>query len=111
MRYASPPFTWRDLTVLAFLSVLVSGLGVRAVHSARSGGHRTACASNLRQIGQAILIYANANKGAFPRTLFAPSDTPVPTAYTGVHAGDPFGPGGPSVPALGEVIDGSPPNA
>jgi prepilin-type processing-associated H-X9-DG protein len=32
------------------------------------------CASNLRQIGQGIQMYANENKGNFPRTYFEPSD-------------------------------------
>jgi hypothetical protein len=96
MRHASQPFTWRDLMVLLFLAAVLSALGVRAIHAARDGGERIKCSSNLRQIGQGIQIYANANKGAFPRTTFDRSDAPVPTAYTGVHAVDPFGTGGPA---------------
>jgi len=31
--------------------------------------HRVRCASNLRQIGQAMLLYANENRGQFPPTM------------------------------------------
>src|SRR5215212_7429563 len=48
--------------------------------------NRVRCASNLRQIGQAILLYCNDNKGMYPRTTISADDNPVPvwgTPYEG----------------------------
>ena len=58
------------------------------------GSGRVKCASNLRQVGQAIQLYANVNKGKLPRTVYD-GQGGAPTFYTGVDAADPFGPGGP----------------
>lgn len=41
---------------------------VQAVSTERD--RRISCASNLRQIGQAIMLYANENKGAYPRVRY-----------------------------------------
>lgn len=88
-------FTLRDVVVLVFLASLLGVAHAVAVSNASGGAERIRCASNLRQIGQAIQIYANANKGAFPRTIFDGAPNPVPTEYTGAAAPDPFGAGGP----------------
>lgn len=48
--------------------------------------------SNLRQIGMAISMYANENRGNYPRTLYDPAQ-PLTTG-TGISASDPFQPGG-----------------
>lgn len=53
------------------------------------------CSSRLRQIGQALLLYSNENRGAYPRTAYAPGPQVVPTWGTGSAAKDPFGPGRP----------------
>src|SRR5688572_10781697 len=87
--------TLTDVCVLLFLLALVTTAGARAVHKSREQANRIKCGSNLRQIGQAIQIYANENKGAFPRTSFDGAANPVPTVYTGVNAPHPFGPGAP----------------
>ena len=51
---------------------------------AREAANRIKCASNLRVIGQGIMIYANENRGAFPRTSYdKEAADPVPTEYTG----------------------------
>src|SRR5207342_1346182 len=60
----------------------------------RQSGGRFRCASNLRQIGQAIQMYANDNQGQFPRTTDDGAGGP-PTEYTGCAAPNPFLPGGP----------------
>jgi len=46
------------------MSVLLPSL-----NRARETANRVKCASNLRQIGQAILLYSNDNKGAYPPDL------------------------------------------
>ena len=88
-------FTLIDLCALLFLIAVLGFTAVRTSFLANNGNSRTTCASNLRQIGQSIQIYANENKGGFPRTYFKPSANPVPTEYTGVNASDPFADDGP----------------
>ena len=90
MRDSFKPFTFRDLIVVLFVLTLVGGFSVRQSCRAREQANRIKCASNLKQIGLAIQIYANDNKGAFPRTLYDPKVTPnaaaacatVPSAAT-----------------------------
>lgn len=94
-RRCAQAFGLTDVCVLLFLVGVIALTGVRAVRAANDGNSRTKCASNLRQIGQAIQIYANENKGAFPRTVFDLATNPVPTEYTSASAPDPFAPGGP----------------
>jgi prepilin-type processing-associated H-X9-DG protein len=77
------------LVVLLFFAVLPT-LSTRT----HEGSGRVRCASNLRQIGQGIQMYANENKGNFPRTLYDGVGGP-PTEYTASAAPDPFAPGGP----------------
>lgn len=94
-RHRARAFSLVDLCVLLFLIALIVAASVRANHAANGSNARVKCGSNLRQIGQAIQIYANENRGAFPRATFDRAVEPVPTQYTGVNATDPFGPGGP----------------
>lgn len=88
-------FTLRECVVGGFiLSVLLVGQ-TQVAQRSREQADRIKCAMNLRQIGQAVHIYANANGGAFPRTAFDETANPIPTEYTGAAAPNPFGPGGP----------------
>lgn len=57
------------LVVIGIIAVLIAIL-LPALSGARSQGYRVSCMSNLRQVGQAILLYANDNKGSFPRTWY-----------------------------------------
>jgi prepilin-type processing-associated H-X9-DG protein len=75
----------------AFLVSIVAPTGGRS----RETANRVKCASNLRQIGQAMLLYANENHGHYPRAMYAPSADTIPTWGTGVTAADPFKPDGP----------------
>src|SRR4051812_47969865 len=49
------------LVVIGIIAVLISML-LPALGRAREAANRAACLSNLRQIGQAMLIYGSANK-------------------------------------------------
>jgi len=72
------------------LSILLPSL-----NRARETANRVKCASNLRQTGQAMLLYAAENKGAFPRTWYEPGTTPTdaapPFLMVGRGAANPFG--------------------
>ena len=95
MRRRRRALTFTDLVVCLIMAALILAMGVNAVHKARDGGPRTKCASVLRQIGTAMVLYANANKGAFPRTRYVPGPTVTFAQYTGASAADPFAPDGP----------------
>ncbi len=53
------------------------------------------CASNLRQIGQAILLYSNDNRGHYPRTRMSSGPDRTPVWGTGAAATQPSDPEGP----------------
>jgi prepilin-type N-terminal cleavage/methylation domain-containing protein len=61
------------LVVIGIIALLISVL-LPALNKARSAAQRTVCLSNMRQLSQALVMYANANKGKYPpseRTLQA----------------------------------------
>ncbi len=55
------------LVVIGIIAVLISIL-LPALSKARSAANQVACLSNLRQMGMAIIAYADSNKGALPGT-------------------------------------------
>jgi prepilin-type processing-associated H-X9-DG protein len=84
-----------DLLVVLFIVCILTSLVFSAgtLVKMNESAHRVKCASNLRMFGQGLLLYANENKGNYPRTLYKP-DADV-THYTGADATDPFGKDGP----------------
>jgi prepilin-type processing-associated H-X9-DG protein len=90
-------FTMVDLIggIVLFAVFLFSCLAATA--NLDNQRNRVRCASNLRQIGQAILLYSNDSKGPYPRTKYDVSQADHPTAYTGVDSNDPFSPACPQV--------------
>src|SRR3954452_13691888 len=81
------------LVVIGIIGVLLAIL-LPVMEKVRHRGYIDACASNLRQLGQALAMYSNDNHGNFPRTNYV-LGAPL-TIGTGVAAPDPFGAGGPS---------------
>src|SRR5215207_4146687 len=89
-------FTLVELLVVLFVCVFLLAMVVACNRNAHHTSGRVTCASNLRQIGQAILLYSNENKGAYPRTRSAGGMVVTPTWGTGVTASNPFAEDGPA---------------
>jgi prepilin-type N-terminal cleavage/methylation domain-containing protein/prepilin-type processing-associated H-X9-DG protein len=87
-------FTLIELLVVVGIMAILMGILLPAAEHVRHQAYITQCASNLRQIGQAELMYANDNQGNFPRTIYV-ADAPI-TQGTGITATNPFQPGGPT---------------
>src|SRR4051812_47411800 len=88
-------FTLTDLMVCICITVLCIAAAASPLEVAREAGNRVKCATNLRQIGLAIQMYANENKGAFPRTRFDTQNTNKIKVYSNFKAENPFKEDGP----------------
>jgi len=86
--------TYLDVLVLAAVLPIASVFLVSCMTcGSRETANRVKCASNLRQIGQALLLYSNENAKAYPRTTYVPGAKPV--WGTGAPATRPFDSNGP----------------
>lgn len=73
-------FTLIELMVVVAVIGLLVGILVPALSSARASAKRTACASNLHQVGAGLQMYMSANRDRFPHASFMPSMGSFPLA-------------------------------
>ncbi|MBS3762059.1 MAG: DUF1559 domain-containing protein [Planctomycetes bacterium] len=69
-------FTLIELLVVIAIIAILAAMLMPALESARESARRTACTSNLREVGLTLLMYTNDNGGRFPR--FEYTDQAVP---------------------------------
>ena len=64
-------FTLIDLLVSLAVMALIIGLMLPAVSEVREASRRVVCASNLRQVGLGVTMYADEQGGSIPPTVFS----------------------------------------
>jgi prepilin-type N-terminal cleavage/methylation domain-containing protein/prepilin-type processing-associated H-X9-DG protein len=81
-------FTLLEILAVIFIIAIVIAVLLPTMNRTHESSNRSVCGSNLRQIGQAIALYANENKGNYPRVIYTRDQSPV--WGTGVTAPNAF---------------------
>lgn len=72
VKHARPAFSLIDVLVTLLVITLLLGIMLPSMNQARETARRVVCASNVRQIGLAVAMYADDSKNHIPYTIFAP---------------------------------------
>lgn len=72
----------RDVVAIGLLAVPLTGFALASIRRADEMDNRIRCASNLRQLGQAMLLYSNLNRGELPRGPVSGDAHPKPVYAT-----------------------------
>ena len=79
-----------ELLVVFGILVLIGSFLTPSLCRSRETANRVKCSSQLRCLGQAMLLYANDNQGHFPRTTYAAGADAKPIWGTGAPSKEPF---------------------
>jgi prepilin-type N-terminal cleavage/methylation domain-containing protein/prepilin-type processing-associated H-X9-DG protein len=81
-------FTLVELLVVIGIIALLISILLPSLNKARETANRVKCQSNLSQMGKAMQLYSNENKGSFPRTKFQTTTGAVTLSGTNGGAAD-----------------------
>ena len=84
-------FTVIELLVVLGIILILLSIFVPYLMAMRESDRRVRCAENLKQIRDALKVYAANNGGSFPRVVYDPAGNPNGyVAFSGSDASDPF---------------------
>jgi prepilin-type N-terminal cleavage/methylation domain-containing protein/prepilin-type processing-associated H-X9-DG protein len=92
VRNSRKGFTLVELLVVIGIIALLISILLPSLNRARETANRVKCGSNMRQIGQAIMLYANENKGNYPRTRYLATSTAMQCTYDTTNSANPVDP-------------------